>query len=606
MKNDLSYLNGWRYCWFICGNNPRNPEDDQVFASVKTIISSIDPAICIQKIDADAYYLNKKHLIRKIRKDDVLLFGTGDPAQDLLSEGDTVIKDALHTWHENTKIIFSAPFRFSEYVDKQSELNEIAQLCKGNHDVLAVNDQESYAYAVRHFSCRIFNVPWLSQNDDLPMTEQGASDNEFLNALRAELSKDYEKQQAMVSVIIPAYNEEAYIAECLESATGQTLKDTEIICVDDGSTDGTPQILDQYAEKDGRIKVIHQENGGLSRARNAGMEYAAGKYMLFLDSDDMLVQNALELLVQKAEILDTDMLLYNHSAFCDDPMLKDEEEHYSQYYRRKGKYDEVYTGTEMQELLVRNKDYRPIAWGYLLNTEFARKTKLSFIPGILHEDNPFTFHAMTLAGRVSLLSCTLYKRRIHAGSIMQTKQSFRNVYGYLAGMIDMMKTASDIQGPGQMTEAQTTIIGNVAKNAVNIWSSLSEEEQEKWKLLSEEEKTAFRSCFLAKSMEGRIHSILQQTYEEKSEINAKLQKTYREKSELNTKLQQTYREKSELNAKLQQTYAEKTERGKQIRELDGKLREAQEKIDSLSKGNVWRVISAVRNASGIHKKSGDK
>ena len=110
-----------------------------------------------------------------------------------------------------------------------------------------------------------------------------------------------------VSIIIPVYNVEIYLRECMDSVINQTLKDIEIICVDDGSTDSCPAILDEYALKDKRIKVIHKENGGLGDARNVGMQYATGEYIYFLDSDDYIVTDAIEKLYNKSVKLDLDI-----------------------------------------------------------------------------------------------------------------------------------------------------------------------------------------------------------------------------------------------------------------------------------------------------------
>lgn len=107
--------------------------------------------------------------------------------------------------------------------------------------------------------------------------------------------------EPQVSVIIPVYNVAQYLRQCLDSVTGQTLSDIEIICVNDGSTDGSPAILEEYREKDGRIVVINRENGGVSAARNCGMEHARGKYVYFLDSDDYLDPEALGKTVRLAE-----------------------------------------------------------------------------------------------------------------------------------------------------------------------------------------------------------------------------------------------------------------------------------------------------------------
>lgn len=106
---------------------------------------------------------------------------------------------------------------------------------------------------------------------------------------------------ATVSVIVPVYNVEKYIGQLIESLTGQTLKDIEIILVDDGSKDNSGKICDEYAKKDGRIQVIHKANGGVGSARNMGLEAAQGKWVIFCDADDWLELDALEALVNAAE-----------------------------------------------------------------------------------------------------------------------------------------------------------------------------------------------------------------------------------------------------------------------------------------------------------------
>ena len=104
-----------------------------------------------------------------------------------------------------------------------------------------------------------------------------------------------------VSVIIPVYNVEKYLHECLDSLLNQTLKDIEIIAVDDGSTDSSLKILKDYAKKDKRLKVLTQENKGAGAARNLGMKHATGSYLSILDSDDYFDHSMLELLYKKAE-----------------------------------------------------------------------------------------------------------------------------------------------------------------------------------------------------------------------------------------------------------------------------------------------------------------
>lgn len=120
-----------------------------------------------------------------------------------------------------------------------------------------------------------------------------------------------------VSVIIPVYNSEKWLNQCLDSAKNQTLKDIEIICIDDGSTDKSGEILDEYAKNDGRFKVIHQEKAKISIARNAGLDNATGEYITFLDSDDYLELNAYELAYKLAKKDDVDILQFKYRAFKD-------------------------------------------------------------------------------------------------------------------------------------------------------------------------------------------------------------------------------------------------------------------------------------------------
>ena len=99
---------------------------------------------------------------------------------------------------------------------------------------------------------------------------------------------------AEVSIIVPVYQVEKYIRQCVDSILAQTFTDFELILVDDGSKDGSGQICDEYAAMDRRVKVIHKENGGLSDARNRGMDQAAGNYFMFIDSDDYIAPTMLE------------------------------------------------------------------------------------------------------------------------------------------------------------------------------------------------------------------------------------------------------------------------------------------------------------------------
>lgn len=131
------------------------------------------------------------------------------------------------------------------------------------------------------------------------------------------------QEEVKISIIIPVYNVEKYLHECLDSIINQTFTDIEIICVDDGSTDKSSEILEEYEQKDKRFTVISQPNKGVSAARNRGMQQAKGKYIMFVDSDDWLAHNACEQAYKAATGNDCDMLLFSHNKFTDQTCTSD-------------------------------------------------------------------------------------------------------------------------------------------------------------------------------------------------------------------------------------------------------------------------------------------
>ena len=115
-----------------------------------------------------------------------------------------------------------------------------------------------------------------------------------------------------LSVVIPVYNIEGYLGKCLDSILAQTFPDYEVIVVNDGSTDRTPQVCDEYAAKDARIRIIHKENEGVSVARNTGIEVASGEYFLFFDGDDFMEPYTMEELYKVAKEQQVDTVVYGY------------------------------------------------------------------------------------------------------------------------------------------------------------------------------------------------------------------------------------------------------------------------------------------------------
>lgn len=126
----------------------------------------------------------------------------------------------------------------------------------------------------------------------------------------------------LVSIIVPVYNIEKYISKCIESVLSQTFKDWELILVDDGSTDNSGKICDEYALKDNRIKVIHKENEGVTATRDKGVKEAQGEFLFFIDGDDYITDNALELLINKQKENDADLVRGSLCSIKEDGIIK--------------------------------------------------------------------------------------------------------------------------------------------------------------------------------------------------------------------------------------------------------------------------------------------
>lgn len=246
-----------------------------------------------------------------------------------------------------------------------------------------------------------------------------------------------------ISVIVPCFNVETYITECLESVLQQAFDDMEILCVDDGSTDGTRRILEQYARRDERIRMIsYGKNGGLSYARNRAMEQSHGTYLCFLDADDMLAPGALTALYAAAEAENLDAVRMDVENFYEDAQL---EEQFPSVGMHHGTYDGTYTGQAFFAELVRKNDYSPAVWFFLWKRAFLQGHGIRFHEGILHEDISFTFAGLAFAERVQMQPAAKYLYRRRASSISMTTFTSRNILGHVAGFADVIMTLGRVR-----------------------------------------------------------------------------------------------------------------------------------------------------------------
>lgn len=231
--------------------------------------------------------------------------------------------------------------------------------------------------------------------------------------------------EILISVIIPVYNVEQYVGECLESVLGQLDESIEIIIINDGSTDESyrrcQDKIEEYQNQ--RIKIVTQSNQGLSVARNNGLQLAEGKYVMFLDSDDMLCEGSfikLQSYIRQYEDID---VLFFDAVTKDETGAEDEKIHYS----REDRVDSVVvTGQEyfctyyLNPLIVS-------ACLCLYRSEFIRQNKLAFMPGKLHEDIAFSFKTVLSAQKVLYIPDKLYVRRYRSDSITMQHITIKHV-----------------------------------------------------------------------------------------------------------------------------------------------------------------------------------
>ncbi|MDD5159200.1 MAG: glycosyltransferase [Sulfuricurvum sp.] len=232
--------------------------------------------------------------------------------------------------------------------------------------------------------------------------------------------------QKKISVIIPVYNVEAYLKECLDSIVSQELHDIEIICVNDGSTDGSLSILEKYAADDKRIIIIDQKNQGLSGARNNGLKKAQGEYILFSDSDDyLLTSNTLSLLYTTASMQDLDILSFDFTI-----VGEQEKAHHV-----KRKIGILSNGKHF----LQNGDSVVMAWCKLYKRAYLESIYFFYNETIIHEDDEAHPRLYVNASRVSHIDMLLYAYRQRANSIMTQKISLKH-FSSLATIIATYET----------------------------------------------------------------------------------------------------------------------------------------------------------------------
>ena len=227
------------------------------------------------------------------------------------------------------------------------------------------------------------------------------------------------------SIIVPVYNVEKYIAKCIESILQQSFSDFELILVDDGSPDNCGEICDKYAEKDNRISVIHKENGGLSSARNCGLKQVHGQYVMFVDSDDWLLPDALEEICNGCNPL-PDLVVFNIQYHYENDSIVIS----SSLPKKDKETAEEYMHNVAQQKLFNNL----IACNKAYCSKFLKENDIHFIEGILHEDGPFFHTTLSFAKTVVFVDKPLYSYRKGRPDAITSNSTYRNFESLIKGI----------------------------------------------------------------------------------------------------------------------------------------------------------------------------
>ena len=220
-----------------------------------------------------------------------------------------------------------------------------------------------------------------------------------------------------ISVVIPAYNAIEYLDEAINSIINQSFRDLEIICVDDGSTDNTLEVLQSYASRDSRIQVYHQENQGPGGATNTGIAKAKGKYIYLMDADDVLDLNALEELYNIMEEKDLDFVIFKAIHYDQDTDKYYENDYYTMPILHEHVGDSVFNWKDLGNVIF-NMCVTP--WSKLYRHDLIKESGAKFPLHLIYHDNIFFFEILFNSSRIYFYDKFLYKRRVHSSSLVNS------------------------------------------------------------------------------------------------------------------------------------------------------------------------------------------
>lgn len=318
------------------------------------------------------------------------------------------------------------------------------------------------------------------------------------------------------SVIIPVYNVEKYLYQCLDSVFKQTFLDYEVICIEDVSTDHSLEILERYALDHHMRILINDKNSGLSYARNRGLEAAKGEYILFLDSDDYISETLLERLNEELQKENYDFLTFSSKMFYDQDV-----KHTLVYEpTRKNQYPEVYGGKELYLLQSVQRDYKPTVWQYCYNKQFLEENNFHFVVGRYNEDELFSFNVFMKARRIKVLPDILHYYRVRNGSIMGPEKIIERLLDNIDNYIEYIRFY--IQSHGTDMDLEECARLQVERGAAGILDNYRKLPYEEYIRFEQSMRNDLQRLFMREILSRRKRKIFCKEVEEQLETHKKI------------------------------------------------------------------------------------
>ena len=289
-----------------------------------------------------------------------------------------------------------------------------------------------------------------------------------------------DKKEYGISVIMPCYNTEQYVEETLKSVLNQSFKDYEIICLNDGSTDGTLEILKRYQQSYPNIRVISSENHGVAYQRNTGVQCAQGKYIYYMDSDDLLKENCLETLYQYAEADNLDVVYFEADSFYETKEIEEAFPQFLTLYHRHKEYDGIYDGRNLYIQMENAGDIKMSVGLQFTCRQFLLDNNIKFGMERYFEDNLYTVKVTLKAGKARCVRDNLYLRRVRANSTMTTSENKTRFESYLEVVRGLMQILEEEKQDFVLQEAIYKRIRGTFMNVYKDYLKVSEEEKEEF------------------------------------------------------------------------------------------------------------------------------